>query len=46
MKLTQAQLEQFDREGYLFFPALFSKQEVKALTETLPPPARRRPDAG
>ena len=36
MKLTQAQLEQFDREGYLFFPALFSRQEVKALTDEVP----------
>ena len=26
MKLTPAQLEQFDRDGYLFFPSLFSAQ--------------------
>ena len=24
MKLTQAQLDAFDRDGYLFFPSLFS----------------------
>ena len=45
MKLTQAQLEQFDREGYLFFPALFSRQEVKALTDEVPALyAQRRPE--
>jgi ectoine hydroxylase len=28
MKLTQEQLEQFDREGYLFLPNLFSTEEA------------------
>jgi len=31
MKLTQAQLEQFDREGYLFLPDLFSPEEAALL---------------
>ena len=36
MKLSREQLEQFDREGYLFFPGLFSKQEIKTLTDEVP----------
>ena len=28
MNLTKAQLEQFDKEGYLFFPKLFSPEET------------------
>jgi hypothetical protein len=28
MKLSAQQLEQFEREGYLFFPNLFTSQEV------------------
>ena len=31
MKLTQQQLEQFDREGYLFLPNLFSAEEAAFL---------------
>lgn len=31
MKLTQEQLEQFDREGYLFLPNLFSTEEAAFL---------------
>ena len=31
MKLTEPQLEQFDREGYLFFPDLFSPEEAAFL---------------
>ena len=31
MKLTQQQLEQFDREGYLFLPNLFSPEEAALL---------------
>ena len=31
MKLTQKQLEQFDREGYLFLPNLFSPEEAAYL---------------
>ncbi|MGE0875650.1 MAG: phytanoyl-CoA dioxygenase family protein [Burkholderiales bacterium] len=36
MKLTQAQLEQFDRQGFLFFPALFSRAEVASLAAEVP----------
>ena len=31
MKLTQEQLEQFDRDGYLFLPNLFSAEEAAFL---------------
>ena len=45
MKLTQEQLQQFDRDGYLFFPSLFSPAEVKTLTDAVPPLfAQRRPE--
>jgi len=45
MKLTPQQLEQFDRDGYLFFNSLFTKQEVKALTDEVPSIyAQRRPE--
>ena len=36
MELTQQQLEQFDRDGYLLFPSLFSSEEIKALTDEVP----------
>ncbi|MDH5210743.1 MAG: proline hydroxylase, partial [Betaproteobacteria bacterium] len=36
MQLTPAQRERFEREGYLFFPDLFSAQEIKALTDEVP----------
>ncbi|MEQ1880601.1 MAG: phytanoyl-CoA dioxygenase family protein, partial [Burkholderiales bacterium] len=36
MKLTAQQHEQFDREGYLFFPGLFSQQEIKVLNGEVP----------
>ena len=36
MKLTSAQLEQFDRDGYLFFPSLFTPEEIKVLTDEVP----------
>jgi ectoine hydroxylase len=36
MKLTPTQREQFDREGYLFFPGLFAKKEIAALTDEVP----------
>ena len=29
MKLTQEQREQFDRDGYLFFPGLFTPEEMR-----------------
>jgi ectoine hydroxylase len=45
MKLSPRQLEQFDREGYLFFPSLFTPQEIKALTDEVPALyAQRRPE--
>ncbi len=36
MKLTPQQLEQFDRDGYLFFPGHFSPEEIKKLTDEVP----------
>ena len=33
MQLNKAQLEQYDRDGYLFFPELFRPQEVKLLLD-------------
>ena len=36
MKLTQEQLDQFDRDGYLFFPSHFSPDEIKTLTDEVP----------
>ena len=45
MKLSEAQLAQFDRDGYLFFPSLFSPEEVKVLTDAVPALyAQRRPE--
>jgi ectoine hydroxylase len=42
VKLTKAQIEQFDRDGYLFFPALFSAEEMKPLLEEVPHLYERR----
>ena len=36
MKLTPAQLDQFDRDGYLFFPRVFSAEEIKVLADEVP----------
>jgi len=45
MKLSEAQLAQFDRDGELFFPSLFSPEEVKVLTDAVPALyAQRRPE--
>ena len=45
MKLTPQQLAQFDRDGYLFFPGLFSPEEIKVLTDEVPRLyAMRRPE--
>jgi ectoine hydroxylase len=45
MKLTSAQLAHFDDQGYVFFPELFSKDEVQVLTEEVPRLyAQRRPE--
>jgi ectoine hydroxylase len=36
MKLTSEQIEQFEREGYLFFPSLFSREEIAVLNAEVP----------
>ena len=36
MKLTHEQLELFERDGYLFFPGLFTPSEVHALLDEVP----------
>src|SRR5689334_14182126 len=33
MKLTQAQIDTFNREGWLFLPELFSPEEIEVLRE-------------
>jgi len=42
MQLTKEQLEQFDREGYLFFPSLFTPQETRNLRDAVPELYSRR----
>src|SRR5437868_12082718 len=45
MKLSPEQLRQFDREGYLFFPSLFTPAEIKVLNDEVPAPyAQHRPE--
>ena len=45
MKLSKEQLEQFDRDGYLFFPSLFTAEEIKVLNDEVPALyAQRRPE--
>ena len=45
MKLTPHQIEQFEREGYLFFPSIFSPDEMKVLLDEVPKLyALRRPE--
>ena len=36
MRLQPSELERFDREGYLFFPSLFTPAEMRVLTEEVP----------
>jgi ectoine hydroxylase len=36
MKLTPQQVADFERDGYLFFPSLFSVAEIKSLTDEVP----------
>ncbi len=36
MQLTQEQIAQFDREGYLFFPGLFTPEEIQVLIDEVP----------
>ncbi|MCP5286556.1 MAG: phytanoyl-CoA dioxygenase family protein [Burkholderiaceae bacterium] len=42
MKLSPEQIAQFERDGYLFFPSLFSPEEVKTLTDAVPSLYARR----
>lgn len=42
MRLTKEQLEQFDRDGYLFFPGLFTPEETRTLNEAVPALYARR----
>jgi ectoine hydroxylase len=45
MKLSQAQIETFERDGYLFFPSLFRPEEIKVLLDEVPALyAQRRPE--
>ena len=44
MKLTPEQRTQFDRDGYLFFPGLFTPEETKNLTDAVPELYERRED--
>ncbi len=45
MKLSPRQLQQFDVDGYLFFPDLFTPQEIKVLNDEVPALyAQRRPE--
>jgi ectoine hydroxylase len=36
MKLSKTQTEQFERDGYLFFPGLFSRPEIDTLSSVVP----------
>ena len=42
MNLSKEQIKQFDEEGYLFFPSLFSKEETKTLQDEVPKLYERR----
>ena len=45
MELSREQLERFDREGYLFFPSLFTPGEIAVLNAEVPRLyAQRRPE--
>ena len=45
MQLTPAQLDQFERDGYLFFPGMFSPEEMRPLLDAVPALyAERRPE--
>jgi len=45
MKIAQDQLDRFDRDGYLFFPGLFTAEEIRVLTDEVPRLfAERRPE--
>ena len=36
MHLSKTQIEQFDRDGYLFFPSLFTEDEMRVLLDEVP----------
>ena len=36
MRLSTQQVERFDRDGYLFFPSLFTPDEIRRLTDEVP----------
>ena len=42
MKLSPEQLQQFDRDGYLFFPGLFSPAEMQSMLDAVPELYSRR----
>ena len=42
MKLTPAQLAQFERDGYLFFPGRFTPEETRMLVDAVPALYARR----
>jgi ectoine hydroxylase len=45
MKLTEEQKQQFDGDGYLFFPSLFRPEEIKVLMDEVPALyGQRRPE--
>jgi ectoine hydroxylase len=45
MKLTPEQIAAFDKDGYLFFPSLFTPAEIKSLTDEVPRLyAQKRPE--
>ena len=44
MKLTPEQLAQFDHDGYLFFPGLFTPEETQTLNDAVPELYSRRED--
>ena len=45
MKLNAEQIATFERDGYLFFPSLFSPAEIRTLTDEVPRLyAQRRPE--
>lgn len=44
MKLTPEQKEQFERDGYLFFPGLFTAEETRTLTDAVPELYSRQED--
>jgi len=42
MKLSAEQIDRFDREGFLFFPGLFSPEETRTLADAVPELYSRR----